>query len=191
MKKRLYILLCLCLAYGAAVAGIHTYTGQSVLSQGKWVKISVPGSGVCRMSFSELQAAGLNPQQLRVYGYGGAMLTQDFSKKKIDDLPQVPVYIGADYVLFWVQGPISWSHNGTRYVHTRNPYSDTGCYFLTDNVGSLLAPVAAEAVSGEAEEITEYLNLQVHELDSLNLINRANGLAGGGREFYGEQFSPG
>ena len=74
------------------LAGIHTYADRSVLASGSWVKISVPSSGVCRMSFDELRAAGINPSELRVFGYGGAQLNQDFSKTKIDDLPQVPVY---------------------------------------------------------------------------------------------------
>ena len=90
------------------MAGIHSYADQSVLASGKWVKIRVSESGVCRMSFDEIRAAGLEPTRLRVFGYGGAQKEQDFSKRNIDDLPQVPVYIGSSYVLFYVQGPISW-----------------------------------------------------------------------------------
>jgi hypothetical protein len=170
------------------MAGIHSYTDESVLASGHWVKMRVSESGVCRMTFSQLRSAGIEPTQLRVYGYGGAMLAQDFTKTKIDDLPQVPVYVGADYVLFWVQGPISWSYNGTRFTHTRNPYSDYGYYMLTDNVGELLAPTTAEPIEGEATDIYQYPAYQVHEKDSLNLIDRS-GVAGGGREFYGEQFN--
>jgi hypothetical protein len=177
------------------LAGIHTYTDQSVLSSGKWVKIRVSESGVCRMSFSELRDAGLEPSALRVYGYGGAMLTQDFLKAKIDDLPQVPVYVGDDYVLFWVQGPISWSFNGARFVHTRNTYSDYGYYFLTDEVGEMLSLTFGEPEvwtydeeEDEPSDIRSYPYYQVHELDSVNLIDRS-GVSGGGRDFYGEQFS--
>jgi len=172
------------------MAGIHSYAEQSVLSSGHWVKIRISESGVCRMSFDQLRDAGINPAQLRVYGYGGAMLTQDFSKAKIDDLPQVPVYVGSDYVLFWVQGPVSWTYNSSasRFEHTRNTYSDYGYYFLTDNTGSLLPPTEGEAVTGTPTEITSYPYLQVHEKDSLNLIDRG-GVSGGGREFYGEQFN--
>ena len=189
MKKILSIVLFMALSL-PLVAGIHSYTEQSVLSSGHWVKIRVSESGVCRMSFDQLSAAGLNPQQIRVFGYGGAMLQQNFSKPKIDDLPQVPVYVGSDYILFWVQGPISWSYNGSRFAHTRNPYSDYGYYFLTDNVGEMLAPTQTEAVSGTPTEITSYPYYQVHEKDSINLIDRT-GISGGGRHFYGEQFNIG
>ena len=190
MKKTLTILLLMALSL-PMMAGIHTYAEQSVLSSGHWVKIRVSESGICRMSFDQLREAGINPSQLRVYGYGGAMLTQNFSKPKIDDLPQVPVYVGSDYVLFWVQGPISWTYNASssRFSHTRNTYSNYGYYFLTDNVGSMLAPTEGEAVTGTPTEITTYPAIQVHEKDSINLIDRG-GVSGGGREFYGEQFSP-
>ena len=171
------------------MAGIHTYTNQSKLSSGKWVKIRVSASGVCRMTFDQLSDAGLNPAQLRVYGYGGAMLKQDFSKAKIDDLPQVPVYVGSNYVLFWVQGPISWTYNGSRFAHTRNTYSNYGYYFLTDNVGSLLPPTVGEEVSGTPTDITTYSQYAVYEKDSINLVDRS-GIVGGGREWYGEQFTP-
>ena len=186
MRRHLYILILLWLSL-PMLAGIHTYTEQSVLSSGHWVKIRVSESGVCRMSFSQLQQAGLNPQQLRVFGYGGAMLSQDFTADKIDDLPQVPVYVGDSYVLFWVQGPVSWRYNGARFEHERNPYSDYGYYLLSDDRGELLSPVAGEAITGTPTDVSTYIHYALHEKDSLNLIDR-NGISGGGREFYGEQF---
>ena len=187
MKKILIIaLLMLSLPM---LAGIHTYADRSVLASGSWVKISVPSSGVCRMSFDELRAAGINPSELRVFGYGGAQLNQDFSKTKIDDLPQVPVYVGSDFVLFYVQGPISWAYTDGRYKHTKNTYSNLGYYFLTDNVGTKKALPVSDAATGTVEVYT-YWNQQVHELDSLNLVDRS-GVDGAGREFYGEQFTSG
>lgn len=189
MKKILSIVLLVMLSL-PMMAGIHTYADQSVLSSGRWVKIAVSETGVCRMTFDQLSAAGLNPSQIRVFGYGGAMLPQNFSKPKNDDLPQVPVYVGSDYILFWVQGPTSWAYDGSRFVHTRNPYSNYGYYFLTDNVGDMLAPTETEPLTGTPTEITSYPYYQVHEKDSLNLIDR-NGVSGGGRHFFGEQFNKG
>ena len=182
-----FIVLALCLPL---MAGIHSYAPNSVLSEGKWVKIRVSESGVCRMSFDELRHAGIEPQQLRVFGYGGAQKTQDFSKRNIDDLPQVPVYVGNDFVLFYVQGPISWTYDSSvgRFTHTRNTYSDYGYYFLTDDVGTPLAPTPSTPISGSAKDVTMYAHYQVQDKDSVNLIDRT-GVSGGGRTFYGEQFS--
>ena len=189
MRKILSIILVMALSL-PMLAGIHSYTDESVLKNGTWVKIRVSETGVCRMSFSEIQNAGLNPQQLRVFGYGGAQLEQNFMKEKIDDLPQVPVYVGDDFVLFYVQGPISWTYNGTRFTHTRNTYSDYGYYFLTNDAGTLLPLPEKEEETGEAVDITSYMNYQVHDFDSINLIDRS-GVSGGGRTFYGEQFRSG
>ena len=188
MKKLLFIVLTLWLCL-PVWAGIHTYAERSVLSDGHWVKIRVSESGVCRMSFSELRSAGLNPQQVRVFGFGGGMLSQDFRRAKIDDLPQVPVYVGDDYILFWVQGPISWEYSGQRFVHTRNTYSDYGYYLLSDDAGELKPFSTDEWGSGLAPtDVTSYLFYALHDKDSLNLIDRT-GVAGGGRTFYGEQFT--
>jgi len=188
MNKILSIIAMLLLSV-SLTAGKHTYADHSVLAEGKWVKIRVSESGVCRMTFNQLRSAGLNPQQVAVFGYGGAMLNQDFSQRKIDDLPQVPVFTGEDYILFYVQGPVSWSYNGSRFVHTRNTYSNYGYYLLTNDGTPMSLPEAA-AVTGEATVVTSYPHYQVHEKDSLNLIDRG-GVSGGGRDFYGEQFGAG
>lgn len=172
------------------MAGIHSYAERSVLADGKWVKIRVSESGVCRMSFSELRSAGLEPTAVRVFGYGGAQKEQDFSKRNIDDLPQVPVFVGEDYILFYAQGPISWTYNGSRFVHTRNTYSNYGYYLLSDNVGDLLPLPEAEAIEGTPTDVNTYLQLSVQDKDSVNLIDRT-GVSGGGRTFYGEQFAAG
>lgn len=191
MKKIVSFLLLIALSL-PVMAGIHSYADNSVLSSGHWVKIRVNESGVCRMSFNDLRAAGINPEQVRVFGYGGAMLNQDFTQVKIDDLPQVPVYVGTDYVLFYVQGPISWKYDNTRsrFVHTRNTYSNYGYYFLSDDTGTLLSPTAGEAVTGTPTEVTTYPMIQVQDKDSINLVDRT-GQSGGGKTFYGEQFGAG
>lgn len=189
MKKILFIAFWVLVSL-PMMAGIHSYAERSVLADGHWVKIRVSESGVCRMSFSELRSAGLEPSQVRVFGYGGAQKEQDFSKPNIDDLPQVPVYVGEDYILFYVQGPISWTYNGSRFAHTRNTYSDFGYYLLSDDAGDMLLFPKAEAVSGSPTDVTYYSYYQVQDEDSVNLIDRT-GVSGGGRTFYGEQFAAG
>lgn len=189
MKKILFIAFWVLVSL-PMMAGIHSYAERSVLADGHWVKIRVSESGVCRMSFSELRSAGLEPSQVRVFGYGGAQKEQDFSKPNIDDLPQVPVYVGEDYILFYVQGPISWTYNGSRFAHTRNTYSDFGYYLLSDDAGAMLPFPEAEAVSGSPTDVTYYSYYQVQDEDSVNLIDRT-GVSGGGRTFYGEQFAAG
>ena len=45
MKSK-YIFLFLCMVASVAMAGVHSYTNQSVLSDGKFVKVSVKETGV-------------------------------------------------------------------------------------------------------------------------------------------------
>ena len=181
----------------------HTYAPHSVLQSGSWIKMRVSQSGVCKISYDDLQKAGLQPAKVRIYGYGGAMLNQDFSKYKIDDLPAVGfwmekgsdgVFGSGDYILFYAQGPISWAYKDkeARFAHTRNTYSDYGYYFLSDNAGEqklLTSPAAAIDGTG-ATEVTTYINHQLHEVDLVNLLDPDKGVDGGGREFYGERFAP-
>ena len=195
MKKRLVILSLLM----SVVAGIsaHTYTSKSVLAAGKWVKISVRESGVHCLTYDEIAAAGLNPANVRIYGYGGAPLYQDFRIDRYDDLPSVAFYMNkgtdgvfnsGDYILFYAQGVDRWDYTDGHFVHTRNPYSRYGYYFLSDNAGEQrLIPTAAE-LTGAAYTASTCSAYMVHDLDSVNLVD-ISGKAGGGREFYGEQFN--
>lgn len=186
-KLILLISLILCLPM---IAGIHSYVNTSVLSEGHWVKIRVSESGICRMTFDELRRAGIDPSNVQVFGYGGAQKEQDFTKTNIDDLPQVSIYKGEDYILFYVQGPISWTYNtsSSRFVHTRNTYSDFGYYFLTDDADPVADLQPKEVPTDTPTEITTYPFYQVQDKDSINLIDRT-GVLGGGRYFYGEQFN--
>lgn len=198
--KRLFALIAVFGVTLATMAITHEYAESSVLSTGTWVKIRIGESGIYRMTYEQLRDAGLaNPANVRVYGYGGAMLAQSFNKAKIDDLSAVGFYMekgadgvfgAGDYILFYAQGTTSWQYDGIQFVHTRNPYSDSGYYFLSDDAGVQNILPLAEAISGtDVEEVTTFIRYQVHERDLVNLLDRENGIDGGGREFYGEQFS--
>lgn len=194
--KRLTILSAL---FMWAAAGImaHTYTSQSVLNSGKWVKIRVQESGIYCLTYDDLNSYGLDPANVRIYGYGGAMLNQDFQLAKHDDLPPVAFYMNTgadgvfgkgDYILFYAQGVDSWTYANKHFVHTRNPYSSYGYYFLSDNAGEQRLITQAEALTNAAFSADTYTAYILHELDSVNVVD-PSGKAGGGREFYGEQLS--
>ena len=197
MKKTLTIFLLLCCT--AALTAAHQYAPHSRLKDGKVVKMRISESGVYLVSYDDIVAAGLNPSTTGVLGYGGALLSQDFSLPHIDDLPPVAVYrykgtdgtFGkGDYLLFYGQGPISWSYNGSYFTHTRNHTSDYGYYFLSDAEGSLLEMPTAEALNGDnAISEESYTNYILHEKELVNLLDVNNGIDGGGREFYGERIN--
>lgn len=194
MAKKLSMLLMLAVL-SAGLLSAHTYTDKSVLASGRFVKISVENTGIYKLTYSELADMGLKPENVRIYGYGGGVLEKDFRKAKIDDLPAVPFYMhkGADgvfdksdYILFYAQGPISWSHDGTRFVHKQNTYSLLGYYFLSDDAGEqkLLTPAEAGEFTSNAFSVDRFTCVQVFDVDSLNVVDPMGGGEGGGKEFY-------
>lgn len=117
----------------AATTSSH-YASHSVLRSGSWAKIRVKESGVYQISEALAKQAGFSDlSKVKVYGYGGALqpekLTEDYLVST-DDLKEVPTCSVGGKRLFYAQGPVSWS---TKAARTRNPYSDYGYYFLTEN----------------------------------------------------------
>ena len=190
MNRRIHTLL-LMLAMVLPLSA-HTFKSESVLSSGKFVKIRVAQSGVCKLTYNELRDMGIDPSSVRVFGYGGALLQKDFRRQKIDDLPQVPVYKSSeqmgkdDYILFYAQGPISWQYNGGAFTHTQNQYSLYGYYFLSDNKGEELTARSEEAssFSSTVSQNDSYYAFQVHDIDNINLVDINGEGEGGGKDFY-------
>ncbi len=181
-------------AAAAASSKMH-YTDHSVLKSGKFVKIAVQQSGLYKLTYEELQNMGVDPQRARIFGYGGAMLNEDFSKPYLDDLPEAAIYeqkgsdgvFGAgDYIIFYGQGPTSWQYNVDGcFRHTQNVYSNYGYYFVSSDAGQGKRIALAAATKAEpAGNISTFADYFVHEKDLVNFVQS-------GREFYGEEFAAG
>ena len=88
IKKFLIILL---LLPACVLAGIP-HKEHSVLSSGNWYKFAVTHTGIHKITYEELAAAGMDaasvvPANLRVYGNGGGILPELNSAFRLDDLP--------------------------------------------------------------------------------------------------------
>jgi len=111
------------------------YAAHSVLRSGTWAKIRIPESGFYQLTDAFVKKAGFSdPSKVRLYGYGGALqpeqLTGDYLIET-DDLKEVPTCVIDGRRLFYGVGPVNWESSiATRRI--RNPYSDYGYYFLTD-----------------------------------------------------------
>ena len=67
-----------------------TYASNSVLSTGKWKKISVTESGMYKLTYSDIKNMGIDPAKVQIYGYGGKLLAENFALAGyMDDLPEV------------------------------------------------------------------------------------------------------
>lgn len=110
------------------------YADHSVLSSGSWAKIRVPDNGVYQLTDALISQAGFsNPSKVKIYGYGGAMQPESLNGDYLtstDDLKQVATCTVNGKRLFYANGPVSWTSGNDR---VRNPYSQYGYYFLTEN----------------------------------------------------------
>ncbi|MDD2799427.1 MAG: type IX secretion system sortase PorU [Bacteroidales bacterium] len=190
MSKRASIILISLLISAAtfAASGLFSFADNSVLASGKWVKIKLVNSGVYKLTYSDITTMGFSdPSKVRVYGFGGAMLPEAFKYPKKDtktggDIPEVPVYKGSNYILFWAQGVVSWKNSGSYFNQTTNTYSSYAYYFLTDSKGAPSDMTSVASITDPDISLTTYDDYDVYEKDLVNV-------GATGREFYGEDFS--
>ncbi|MBR3613437.1 MAG: type IX secretion system sortase PorU [Bacteroidaceae bacterium] len=159
-------------AKAATRSAAERYAANSVLAEGRWVKIRVSTSGVHQITAADLSKMGFkNPAKVRLYGYGGNQLPETNLHTLIDDLCEIPLWREGNRLLFYANGPVSWSYSAGRYVHRQNVYSNYGCYFLTEGDEEPMAfPVADEAVSFTST-YTSFPYYTLYENDALSMCN--------------------
>lgn len=161
------------------------YAANSLLAEGKWVKIEVGENAVYKLTYDNLKKMGFtDPAKVKVYGYGGWILDEDFSNPYIDDLPEVPVYVeDGKFILFYGRGARKWSYDSGSgfYKHQNNPYSNKGYYFLTESDSSPKQLETLASVADTERTVNTFVDYIHHERDSISILNS-------GRELFGESF---
>lgn len=154
-----------------AVTSLQT-TKNSVLSSGRFVKIRISDSGVYGITYAELRKMGFaSPDKVRLYGYGGNLLSQKFAEHPADDLPEVPVYRGGDRILFYGLGPVSWKRVSDEYIRVRNFYSDYGYYFLTEGEQTPAQFPVVDPIPSEGMAIDTLDAFALYEKDAFSWAN--------------------
>ena len=165
----------------APAATTRSAATASVLASGRWVKIRVPSTGIYQLTNDLISRAGFsNINNVRVYGYGGAMQPEKLFANYIDetdDLKEVPLCTANGQRLFWAQGPVSW--NGNERV--RNPYSQYGYYFLTETDGEAKTQTEQELLGNYIS--TGELSNTLYEVDDFAWYH-------GGRNLYDARTGP-
>ncbi|WOK05519.1 type IX secretion system sortase PorU [Imperialibacter roseus] len=194
MKKPI-ILIASLITFLACRAGF----GQSVLSEGQWLKIGVTEKGVYKIDRDFLQKAGvdvsaIDPGKLAMYGNGGGgMLPQKNATLRPFDLIENSVQIigeedgrfdASDYLLFYGNSPHEYSFETgcSCFRYERNLYSDTTYYFLRIDGAEGKRMLTRESLGSPGVKIEAYDDLFAHEVD----INK---LGKSGRHWQGEIFS--
>lgn len=150
-------------------AGMPKYAEHSVLASGKWAKIRVPANGIYNLTAAVTKQAGFSDlSKVKIYGYGGNMQNERLTAAHIqatDDLREIPTCLVGGKRLFYGRGPVSWASN-TATKRTRNPYSDYGYYFLTENEGAPLTVDSTEFLASVYPMADDYHTL--HEVDNFS-----------------------
>lgn len=173
----------------------RTYAQNSVLNSGKWKKIKVNQTGIYKITYSQIVSYGFqNPENIKVYGNGGKVLSIYNNVFRYDDLRENPIYFEkgtdgifnqGDYILFYAHGPVYWSYdtNKSVYIHSLHPYSDESYYFLTDegNSPSLITNSLPEA-SSPTITVNTFDDYAYHDNDIKNFLKS-------GKLWVGENFN--
>ncbi len=196
MRRFTFILIYILLLFRAGFA-----QNGSVLAKGDWYKIAITESGIYSITYNDLLAMGVNPtavdpKKIAVYGNGGAMLPQNNSADRPEDLIENAIWVIGeedgvfsqnDKIVFYGEGPHVWLPNNMvqgKYEHVFNIYSDTSYYFLLVNKeedGKRVKDEISPAGSGSGMPLTTYDERVFYEKDLIN-VNET------GRVWLGETF---
>lgn len=172
---------------------------SSPLSTGNWYKIAISQSGLFKLDYNFIantlgvNAASINPANVRIYGNGGKMLPENNSVVHPMDLVENAIWVNdggdgtfgsSDYIVFYGQGPTEWRANSAdrRFAHVKNLYDDKAYYFINFDIGSgkRVSTQAAPPVGNIT--VNSYNDYQVHDED-------LNNPAKYGKLWWGEEFS--
>jgi hypothetical protein len=178
---------------------LRTYAANSILQTGKWYRVATTSNGIYKLSYTFLASLGIDmttadPQNLRVYGNGGGMLSELNSLPRTDDLAENAIYVQDDgngifdpteYVLFYGTSPNTWSYKSTscpKFSHKLNLYSDSAFYYITFDLGPGKRIQNQNSTTTPATHIvTSFDDYAFTESNNVNFLKS-------GREWYGEYF---
>lgn len=178
MKNQMFKTVCLALAIvmgGLMAQAFPTsqFASTSKLASGHWVKVSIPTTGIYELTYAELREMGFsNPENVRVYGQGGNVMSEILDGSAIDDLQRVPVRRVHDKICFYGLGPVSFTlvrnNNADYFTRTLNTYSTAGYYFLVDEGGDEFAVLEGENNADANVDRDNSVDYYYHELDRVS-----------------------
>ncbi len=189
---KLFLLLLFC--------SLSAAQGQqnSVLAEGKWIKMGFDEAGVYRITWSKLREMGfepseVDPRNLAIYGNPGGMLPQSLSESRPIDLIENHILVSGendgvfnenDFILFYVDDVNKTIYDPTSDSFTieKNLYAEEIFYFLTEKPTNGLRLEQSPDLGANFPEIDHSRELIFHELDETNLLTS-------GREWLGEQLN--
>lgn len=187
MKRHYLYILLIGVSLGATAQG-------SVLSSGRWWKLSIGQEGMYRVTTAEVPAlAGASVDSIGVYGASGAMLSLYNSEVPTDGLQPLAIDVvdhngngifdGGDAVLFYGESTDRWHYvpDDERWEFERHAYATHNNYFLTASTPEphrIFTPRIVDA----STEVTSYTSVTNIDNDLVNIFQT-------GQRWLGEKFS--
>ena len=173
---------------------------NSVISEGKWYKISTNTNGIHSINYSDFNQLGITQNDIpidaiKLYGNGGGMLPKlNSTFRNIDlventiqvyDLNGNGIFDNLDYILFYGMSPNVWklNENTNLFEHKIHLFSDEVYYFLTiDNQTPGKRITEKNIQQNPSKIITNYNSFSNYEKEKENIISS-------GSKWYGDRFS--
>ena len=161
------------------------FANQSRLSNGNWVKISIPANGVYELTADELAAMGFSdPAHVAVYGNGGYMINEVLNGNAVDDLKPVATMYADGKLYFYGKGATEFtlsnnnSSNLLAFGRTLNAYSTHGYYFLTEESNPLRVAESTPGAGSSANWLNQSYNYWYHEQELCSVSHTGKDLLG-------------
>lgn len=168
------------------------------LASGAWYKVALSTAGIHKIDYDfvvnklGVDASKITPANIRVFGNGGFMLSENNADARKADLEELAISVNdggdgnfgpGDYFLFYGNATTKWLPDGAtgRFFHQKNLYEDKAYYFVNfDAPGKRIATQSSSLVANANS--SNYNDFYVHEQD-------LNNPAKYGKNWVGEDFS--
>ncbi len=176
-----------------------TTVTNSVLSTGTWYKIGITKTGLYKLDAAFFTSMGvniadINPANIRIFGNGGTMLSEDNAQPRINDLAENNIWVNDggdnafnsnDYVVLYGSGPTALVKDSARqrFTHLNNLYTDTAYYFITLNSGAGARVQTQSSVPTANTTATTFNYFDVNDMDLINPT-------GYSKSWFNEKYSP-
>lgn len=182
----------------ATPVAAKTTAANTPLATGNWYKIAINANGIHKIDYDfvvnklGVDPSKINPSNIRVFGNGGYMLSENNSVGRKADLEELAISVNdgndgnfgpGDYFLFYGIGTTKWLPDVTagRFYHEKNLYEDKAYYFVNfDEKGKRLSTQSSSLTSNTVSN--NYNDFYLYEQD-------LNNPAKYGKNWVGEEFS--
>ena len=180
------------------------FTFTSILSDGQIYKLGISTTGVHKLDYNYLvnelgiDAAGLDPRKIQMFGNGGGVLPQLVGAERYDDLTENPIFISGetdgsfdpgDYILFYAEGANVWTYDeeSQAFNFQMNVYDTQNYYFLKIGNDNGLRIADRNSISGtySSSSFNDYARF---EIETYNLLDEYELAQGSGQMWFGDYY---